>query len=104
MKKFYVTNLPTGCNPWDVSEFVKVFSEVVGVYIARKKDKEGRKFGFISFRNANDIKEIKCALNGTKIGGFRHKENLAKYAMENVGLLGDSSEDKDNSKVQDMPP
>ncbi|MFS7928774.1 putative nucleotide-binding alpha-beta plait domain superfamily, RNA-binding domain superfamily [Helianthus anomalus] len=44
--KFYVTNLPVGCRPWDVADFVAGCGEVAGMYIARKKDKEGRRFGF----------------------------------------------------------
>ncbi|MFS8013407.1 hypothetical protein Hanom_Chr14g01332581 [Helianthus anomalus] len=28
--KFYITNLPSGCRPWDVAEFIKVFGEVAG--------------------------------------------------------------------------
>ncbi|MFS7938855.1 putative nucleotide-binding alpha-beta plait domain superfamily, RNA-binding domain superfamily [Helianthus anomalus] len=50
ISKFYVTNIPLGCNTWDVVEFVKVFGEVVGVYIERKKNKLGRRFGFISLK------------------------------------------------------
>ncbi|MFS8005782.1 putative RNA recognition motif domain, nucleotide-binding alpha-beta plait domain superfamily [Helianthus anomalus] len=44
--KFFITNLPPRCRPWDVADFFKVFGEVSGSYIARKPDKEGRKFLF----------------------------------------------------------
>ncbi|MFS8002241.1 putative RNA recognition motif domain, nucleotide-binding alpha-beta plait domain superfamily [Helianthus anomalus] len=67
--KYYITNLPLGCNPWDVADFVNVFGEVSGVYIARKSDKEGRRFRFVSFKNVADVKEMERALNGTKMGG-----------------------------------
>ncbi|KAM0007909.1 putative RNA recognition motif domain, nucleotide-binding alpha-beta plait domain superfamily [Helianthus debilis subsp. tardiflorus] len=101
ISKFFVSNLPNGCNPWDVSEFVKVYGDVAGVYIARKKDKEGKKFGFISFRNVVDVKEMERALNGTKMGGFKLKVNLAKFASENSGLHGGGYENqKDNKKEQ----
>ncbi|MFS7926962.1 putative RNA recognition motif domain, nucleotide-binding alpha-beta plait domain superfamily [Helianthus anomalus] len=66
--KFYITNLPKGCRPWDVADFIKVFGEVSGVYIARKNDKEGRRFVFVSFVNVVDVKEMERALNGTKMG------------------------------------
>ncbi|KAJ0865336.1 putative RNA recognition motif domain, nucleotide-binding alpha-beta plait domain superfamily [Helianthus annuus] len=85
--KFYVTNLPTGCTPWEVSEFVKVFGDVAGVCVARKADKEGRKFGFISFRHVVDVKEMERALNGMKMGGFKLIANIARYAKENTGLF-----------------
>ncbi|MFS7960705.1 putative RNA-binding domain superfamily [Helianthus anomalus] len=44
--KFFISNLPAGCRPWDVADFVRHLGEVAGMYIARKKDKEGKKFGF----------------------------------------------------------
>ncbi|MFS8001802.1 putative RNA recognition motif domain, nucleotide-binding alpha-beta plait domain superfamily [Helianthus anomalus] len=47
--KFYMTNLLVGCNLWDVADFMGGFGEIAGCYIARKKDKEGNRFGFISF-------------------------------------------------------
>ncbi|PWA48465.1 RNA-directed DNA polymerase, eukaryota [Artemisia annua] len=54
---FFVSNLPNGCIPGEVSEFFCCFGEVVGSYIARKRDKEGN----------------------------RLKVNVAKFAMENIG-------------------
>ncbi|KAJ0808981.1 putative RNA recognition motif domain, nucleotide-binding alpha-beta plait domain superfamily [Helianthus annuus] len=83
--KFFISNLPRGCNPWDVADFVKVFGEVSGVYIARKLDKEGRRFGFVSFTNVANVKEIERALNGTKMGDSKLVANLARFAKENVG-------------------
>ncbi|MFS8004938.1 putative RNA recognition motif domain, nucleotide-binding alpha-beta plait domain superfamily [Helianthus anomalus] len=88
ISKFYVTNLPLGCNTWDVAEFVKVFGDVSGVYIARKKDKEGRRFCFVRFKNVADVKEVERALNGTKMGGHKLIANLARCAKENDGLEG----------------
>ncbi|KAJ0910431.1 putative RNA recognition motif domain, nucleotide-binding alpha-beta plait domain superfamily [Helianthus annuus] len=92
--KFFVTNLPLGCTPWEVSEFVKGFGEVHGVYIARKKDKVGNRFGFISFKNVRDVKELEKALNGTKMGNYKLRVNVAKFAAENSGLSGGPSNDK----------
>ncbi|KAF5769709.1 putative RNA recognition motif domain, nucleotide-binding alpha-beta plait domain superfamily [Helianthus annuus] len=88
ISKFFITNLPPGCNPWDVADFVRVFGEVAGVYIARKADKEGRKFGFVSFFNVVDVKDMERVLNGTKMGGYKLQVNLARFAKENQGLVG----------------
>ncbi|KAJ0856583.1 putative RNA recognition motif domain, nucleotide-binding alpha-beta plait domain superfamily [Helianthus annuus] len=87
ISKFFVTNLPQGSTPWEISEFVKVFGEVAGVYIARKKDKFGNRFGFISFKNVRDVKELERALNGTKMGNAKLKVNLARFAVENANVL-----------------
>ncbi|KAJ0663060.1 hypothetical protein HanLR1_Chr13g0476951 [Helianthus annuus] len=45
------------------------------------------------------------ALNGTKMGGYRLKVNLAKFATENEGLHGEvPTKDKGKSKVIDKQP
>ncbi|KAM0006120.1 putative RNA recognition motif domain, nucleotide-binding alpha-beta plait domain superfamily [Helianthus debilis subsp. tardiflorus] len=98
--KFFVSNLPLGCNPWDVADFVKVFGEVTGVYIARKLDKQGRRFGFVSFVNVPDVKDMERALNGTKMGGYKLVANLAKFAKENDGILGRKDKGMDDNKKE----
>ncbi|KAI3732363.1 hypothetical protein L1987_63567 [Smallanthus sonchifolius] len=84
--KFFVSNLPKGCTPWEVSDFLGVFGEITGVYIARKKDKVGNTFGFISFKNVKDGKELERHLQGVKMGGCKLHINIAKFAVENEGL------------------
>ncbi|KAJ0715736.1 putative RNA recognition motif domain, nucleotide-binding alpha-beta plait domain superfamily [Helianthus annuus] len=104
ISKFYISNLPLGCNSWDVAEFVKVFGEVTGVYIARKNDKAGRSFGFVSFKDVADVKEMERALNGTKMGGQKLIANLARFAKENVGLHGGEKDvGRGKVKVQVKP-
>ncbi|KAI3743967.1 hypothetical protein L1987_57039 [Smallanthus sonchifolius] len=44
--KFFVTNLPEGCSSRDLSSVFEEYGRVCGVYVARKKDKDGNKFGF----------------------------------------------------------
>ncbi|PWA48326.1 RNA-directed DNA polymerase, eukaryota [Artemisia annua] len=84
--KFYVSNFPNGCTPWEVKEFFGHFGEVVGSYIAKKRDKEGNRFGFISFRKVSNVVDMEKRMNGTKMGCFRLKVNIARFAVENVGL------------------
>ncbi|KAJ0441099.1 putative RNA recognition motif domain, nucleotide-binding alpha-beta plait domain superfamily [Helianthus annuus] len=99
--KFFATNLPQGCTLWEVSEFFKVFGEFVGVYIARKKDKVGNRFGFISFKNVRDVKDMERALSGTKMGSSKLKVNVARFASENLGLF-DNDKEK-NGRPLDVP-
>ncbi|MFS7955163.1 hypothetical protein Hanom_Chr07g00639411 [Helianthus anomalus] len=40
------------------------------MFIARKKDKEGRKFGFLSLRNVKDTRATEKVLNGLKMGDW----------------------------------
>ncbi|KAM0035329.1 putative RNA recognition motif domain, nucleotide-binding alpha-beta plait domain superfamily [Helianthus debilis subsp. tardiflorus] len=100
--KFFVTNLPQGCTPWERSEFVKVFGEVAGVYIAKKKDKVGNTFGFISFINVREVKELERALNGTKMGGSKLRVNIARFAAENANILESSKVSKGKGQVSEV--
>ncbi|MFS7906738.1 hypothetical protein Hanom_Chr01g00062731 [Helianthus anomalus] len=63
--KFFVANLPQGYTPWEVSEFVKVFSEDV-----------------------RDVKDMERALNGTKMGNYKLKVNVVSFSAENMKLFG----------------
>ncbi|MFS7889346.1 putative nucleotide-binding alpha-beta plait domain superfamily, RNA-binding domain superfamily [Helianthus anomalus] len=35
--KFFVSNLPPGCTPWELSSFLRIYGQVSGSYIARKR-------------------------------------------------------------------
>ncbi|MFS7912819.1 putative RNA recognition motif domain, nucleotide-binding alpha-beta plait domain superfamily [Helianthus anomalus] len=78
------SNLPNGCTPWEVSQFLGGFGEVVGTYIARKRDKEENCFGFTTFKHASKAKEIEQRLNGIKMGNHKLKVNIALFAAENA--------------------
>ncbi|KAJ0666024.1 putative RNA recognition motif domain, nucleotide-binding alpha-beta plait domain superfamily [Helianthus annuus] len=94
--KYFVSKLPFGCTPWEVTEFLGHYGEVAGSYIARKNDKEGNRFGFVSFKNVKNAKELEYRMNGVKMGKFILKVNIAKFAVENAGLFegGDPSLNK----------
>ncbi|KAF5776660.1 putative RNA recognition motif domain, nucleotide-binding alpha-beta plait domain superfamily [Helianthus annuus] len=84
--KFFVSNLPVGCRPWDVADCLRNFGEITGMYFARKTDKKGNRFGFISFKNVKDVKQLEKDLDGTKMGGSKLKVNVARFANENVNF------------------
>ncbi|KAM0023720.1 putative RNA recognition motif domain, nucleotide-binding alpha-beta plait domain superfamily [Helianthus debilis subsp. tardiflorus] len=96
--KYFVSNLPTGCTPWEVSDFFGYYGKIVGTYIARKIDKQGNRFGFVSFANVQDAKDLENRMNGVKMGRCILKVNIAKFAAENVGLLNASVQPKTDSE------
>ncbi|KAJ0816766.1 putative RNA recognition motif domain, nucleotide-binding alpha-beta plait domain superfamily [Helianthus annuus] len=81
--KFFVTNIPQGCRPWDLANAFRGFGEIAGAFIAKKKDKEGRIFGFVSFRGVRDQK-LKQNMSKVKLGGNKLLVNVALFARENV--------------------
>ncbi|MFS7935616.1 putative RNA recognition motif domain, nucleotide-binding alpha-beta plait domain superfamily [Helianthus anomalus] len=84
--KFFLSDIPEGCTPWDLATALRSYEEIVGVYIARKRRKEGLIFGFLSFRCARNKEELISSLKNIRIGNNKLKINVARFAMENGHL------------------
>ncbi|KAM0018745.1 putative RNA recognition motif domain, nucleotide-binding alpha-beta plait domain superfamily [Helianthus debilis subsp. tardiflorus] len=83
---FFVSNIPQGCRPWDLANALRDFGEIAGAFIAKKKDKNGRTFGFVSFKDVRDLEALKNSLSKVKLGGNKLDINVARYAKENGHL------------------
>ncbi|KAJ0681343.1 putative RNA recognition motif domain, nucleotide-binding alpha-beta plait domain superfamily [Helianthus annuus] len=92
--KFYVSNLPNGCTPWELSSFLAVIGEVSSTYIARKKDKRGNRFWFVSFRDMKDKVELERSLHNVKMGGNKLHVNIVRLALENAEHRESEAKDK----------
>ena len=56
--RFYVANFLDNCSGQDLEKLLKDYGSISKIYIARKRDKGGRRFGFVSFtavRNKDDL-------------------------------------------------
>ncbi|KAM0062133.1 putative RNA recognition motif domain, nucleotide-binding alpha-beta plait domain superfamily [Helianthus debilis subsp. tardiflorus] len=84
--KFFVTNIPTGCRPWDLANAFRIYGEIAGAFIAKKKDKEGKIFGFVSFKGVRDVEDLTRNISKVKLGGNNLSINVALFAKENVNL------------------
>ncbi|KAL4563667.1 hypothetical protein LXL04_027712 [Taraxacum kok-saghyz] len=62
-------------------EFRK-FGTVVDVFVARKRNKSGRKFGFGRFMRVRDIEKMEAELNNAWMDRFKLKANLDKYGRK----------------------
>ncbi|KAM0011731.1 putative RNA recognition motif domain, nucleotide-binding alpha-beta plait domain superfamily [Helianthus debilis subsp. tardiflorus] len=92
--KLFVSNLPYGCTPWELRKCLEAFGDIVGTYVARKRDKNGCRFGFASFKDVRDKPEFLKSLGGVKMGDFKLKINVARFAEENYGGHVDQSAKK----------
>ncbi|KAM0070474.1 putative RNA recognition motif domain, nucleotide-binding alpha-beta plait domain superfamily [Helianthus debilis subsp. tardiflorus] len=86
--KFFLSNLPDGCTPWELSCFLKGFGDIAGTYVAKKRDEDGNRFGFASFRDVTDRDKLAADLKGLKMGNNKLKINLARFVAENSGFSG----------------
>ncbi|KAM0025706.1 putative RNA recognition motif domain, nucleotide-binding alpha-beta plait domain superfamily [Helianthus debilis subsp. tardiflorus] len=84
--KFFVANLPEGCTPWELRKALEGYGDISGTYVAKKKDKGGGRFGFVSFANVRDRSELESSLRGAKMGYNKLKINIARFAVENSGF------------------
>ncbi|KAJ0686887.1 putative RNA recognition motif domain, nucleotide-binding alpha-beta plait domain superfamily [Helianthus annuus] len=84
--KFFVSNLPDRCSSVEVGEFFSVFGNVARVYVAKKRDKNGNNFGFVTFKGVKDVKDLEGRMKGIKMGSFKLQVNLARFAAENSGV------------------
>nr|GEW18629.1 protein vascular associated death 1, chloroplastic [Tanacetum cinerariifolium] len=75
------------CNQWGV---------VIDVYIAAKRSKSGHRFGFVRFKNINDINKLVSNLRVTWMGEFYLFADVAKYGRTNNKLEEQSGDSKPN--------
>ncbi|KAJ0691799.1 putative RNA recognition motif domain, nucleotide-binding alpha-beta plait domain superfamily [Helianthus annuus] len=81
--KFFVSNLPDKCSSKEIGDFFSAFRDVVGVYVARKRDKEGNRFGFVSFSGARNKSDLVENLKSVRMGNYKLRTNIARFALEN---------------------
>ncbi|KAJ0816251.1 putative RNA-binding domain superfamily [Helianthus annuus] len=79
----------------DLKKVFNVFSGYEGSYIARKTDKLGKKFGFLSFRNVSDAKRLEGDMCDVWMGSYKLFVVLARFVDgERVQVAGDKSRGK----------
>ncbi|KAF5754380.1 putative RNA recognition motif domain, nucleotide-binding alpha-beta plait domain superfamily [Helianthus annuus] len=101
--KLFVSNLPEGCTPWELRKCLEGFGEISGTYVAKKRDKEGSRFGFVSFREVADRKELVKNISGVRMGENKLKVNIARFAVENSGLSDLPEDKRRNSRAAGQP-
>ncbi|KAJ0487510.1 putative RNA recognition motif domain, nucleotide-binding alpha-beta plait domain superfamily [Helianthus annuus] len=102
--KFFVSRLPERCSSKDVAEALLPFGSIQGVYIAKKRDKNGYRFGFASFKGVKDAAELEKQMRNIWIGSYRLFINVARFAKENDtgGVYRDNEEKKKGQRLNDQ--
>ncbi|PWA63811.1 nucleotide-binding alpha-beta plait domain-containing protein [Artemisia annua] len=80
--KYFVTNLPNRCSGADLAGVVREFGIIFDIYIARKRDRNGNSFGFVSLLDVKDRVETERKLSGVRLGDFRLRFNVARFVLE----------------------
>ncbi|KAJ0547935.1 putative RNA recognition motif domain, nucleotide-binding alpha-beta plait domain superfamily [Helianthus annuus] len=69
--KFFVSNLPDRCSSSDLIRVLKNYGDIQGTYIARKYDRLGKRFGFVTFVRGRNMEDLESSLKDVWIGSYK---------------------------------
>nr|GEY58071.1 hypothetical protein [Tanacetum cinerariifolium] len=92
----FVSNIPWKATVQDLWDLCNQWVVVIDVYIAAKRSKSGHWFGFVRFKNVNDINLLVSNLRVTWMGGFHLFADVTKYGRTNNRLEERSRDSKPN--------
>lgn len=76
---FFFTNYPPHWKEKELWNFFSKFRKVVDVYVARKLNKEHKKFGFVRFFKVSDEEELESRLRNIWIGSHKLFVRVEKF-------------------------
>ncbi|KAM0049057.1 putative RNA recognition motif domain, nucleotide-binding alpha-beta plait domain superfamily [Helianthus debilis subsp. tardiflorus] len=79
LSKFFVSNLPPKCSSQDLKEVLGRYGRNEGSYIARKLDKWGKRFVFVSFSEVRDIIRLEEELSDVWVGSYKLFISIARF-------------------------
>ncbi|KAJ0793019.1 putative RNA-binding domain superfamily [Helianthus annuus] len=75
--------------------------DIFDIYIARKRNKEGKRFGFVTMLDVKDPSELAKNVSKIRLGDYRLKCNVARFVLEEGEIRQQaSSGDKQFPKSQ----
>jgi RNA recognition motif-containing protein len=77
---YYFTNLPDNVKAVDLWPRFAKFGRVGEVFIPAKVDKQGKRFGFVKFREVQDDKDLLRRISNIWIDSFKLRVNLSKFS------------------------
>jgi hypothetical protein len=79
---FFFTNFPEEVKAMELWAKFARFGRVGEVYIPNKLDRQGRRFGFVQFREVRDKGELLSRLGDIWIGTFKIRVNLPRFGRD----------------------
>ncbi|MCI40109.1 RNA-binding protein 25-like, partial [Trifolium medium] len=77
---YYFTNFPDDILVVDLWKVFAKYGRVGEVYIPKKKDKWGRRFGFVKFKEVKNVEELSRRLGEVWCGTYKVRINLSRFA------------------------
>ncbi|GKV10568.1 hypothetical protein SLEP1_g21912 [Rubroshorea leprosula] len=79
---FFFTNFPEEWNYEDLWRLFSKYGRIYSIYSPEKRDRFGRRFGFIRFLEVKDKKELERQLDQIWIGHTKLRENIPRFKEE----------------------
>jgi RNA recognition motif-containing protein len=76
---FLFSNFPNGIKGVDLWHRFGRFGKVGDVYIPKRVDKQGRRFGFVKYREVTDATELLRSISDIWFGSFKLRVNRSKF-------------------------
>ncbi|GKV48311.1 hypothetical protein SLEP1_g55135 [Rubroshorea leprosula] len=79
---FFFANFPADWKHEQMWRYFKRFGRVLGMYCPSRRDKQGRRFGFVRFLDAKNARELENQMNDLWVGNFKLQVNQARFERE----------------------
>jgi len=77
---FYFTHFTDEVNEVTLWENFKIWGDVREVYITKRRNKDGRRYGFVRFKGVSDVKRLEVQLDNIFINDQKLFVNLPRFA------------------------
>jgi hypothetical protein len=109
--KFYFTNFPEHVNYFDLRTAFEVCGILESVYVARKCNVHGSRFGFVRFSKVRDVTKLLNDINDICFGPFRIWAKVARFDKsfnkpKEMGLreMGGKADERDGGRQDKIIP
>ncbi|KAL5187213.1 hypothetical protein HKD37_05G012931 [Glycine soja] len=85
VKSFYFTRFPDDTAEEDLWQHFKKAGDVREIFIYKKRNRNGRKYGFVRFKGVEDKRQLERKLDNIIFGGLKMYVNLPKFGRVRDG-------------------
>lgn len=82
---FYFTRFPEDATKKDLWHHFKQAGDVREIFISRKRNKNGRKYGFVRFKGVEEVHKLERKLDNIIFGGLKMYVNIPKFGRAKSG-------------------